>query len=167
MARTDPFHRSPGQPFDDSAKEEFAVARAQGDPIRLASQKAGINHVTGAKWAKNSALKLRVHELRKSRGAFVGVSMAWVLGSAAELYETAKGENQLKAALGCLEFITEVLKTNPDLSRLAVSNVDADQKPADIKTKFLESIHAQRALISDSERIGLPIEAEGEEVEVE
>lgn len=155
----DRFHRDPGAPFDDLKKEKFAQARARGASIKVSSNTADIQYMTGMTWNKNPAMEQRVKELRRGAEDFIGVSVGWILNELKTNAKIAREEGQLKSSNEAFKLIYEIVSKDPTVAMNAARAIPAGASIHDVKRELMRSLTE-----GSSQTVDEAMDTDGEEV---
>lgn len=165
--RIDAFHRDPGGPFTDLARENYAKARARGDNIKAASASAGIAPVTGTQFEKNPEMRKRISELRQGAETYIGVSKAWIVQKTKELHEKASDEGHYKSALEALQFIHKIISDDKDVGHMMARALPHTVSDTDLK-RALKATFTPKKLTQKQQAYVVPeapIDTDGDEEE--
>ncbi len=154
------FDRTPGQPFHDLGREQYAVARAKGATIKAAAQEAGANYRDCQDWDKHPEMLERIRELRQRTTQFVDVSVGYILNELKKNAEIARDEGQLKSSNEALKIMYDIIRTDPSIANNMARQLPPTMSTKSIKAQLLKSLKGETAPVPPSvETTAEPVES--------
>ncbi len=144
IERPDLFRRDQGAPFDELSREEFAKARAKGLSIKASSTAAGINPVTGAKFAGNEAIKERIRELRKGAETYIAVSKAWIIAELMKNVGMARDAEHYKSSNEALALLYKIVSEDREVGANLPRELPIHVSPRELQQRLQQSFAEPR-----------------------